>query len=332
MSSRKEIRQEIIRITDTNESQISTLVNDNINATLQEIANPGWAFSRRNELHHNWSWLRRATTFATVASQESYVLGRDVANISVMRYASPDTLLKKMTDYRFYRMIPAPTDTGNPEIFRQSQISGIATTLAVADKINVVSSSTSDDGDSDLVVSVTGFSNGILVTETYTLDGTTLVSGTITFDAREIYVSKLKDTTGIITITENSGSTTLTTLGSQDRTPIHPVVSLYPIPSSVKTIYVSYYTQMRNLNNDSDTPLFREHWHYVVRLGALAKTYQYLNKEESFNAAQSLYSSAVRAMVAEDRDDPSYIPELFRNDPFLKNNNFGLKRATDAIA
>jgi hypothetical protein len=328
MASRKEIRQEIIRLADMNESQHATLINDCINATLQEIGNPGWAYSRRNELHHNWSWLKRKTTLTTVASQEDYILGADVANIAIMRYGDPDVKLSKISDQRFYKYYPNPTDTGNPELYRQWQISGVSTKLSTADTIDVVSSSTLDSGDSDLAVTVWGYSSGILISETYTLSGTTLVSGTVTFDAREIFVSKLKNTTGSISV--KAGATTLVTLGAQDRNPIRPVISLYPIPSSALTIYIHFFSYVRALNNDSDCPPFGDQWHYVVRLGALTKAYQFLGKEVLFQSTMNLYSSAVRAMIAEDRDDPGYIANMERRS--LNIINFGLSRSSDAIA
>jgi hypothetical protein len=330
MASRKEIREEVIRIADLNTTQHSTLMNDCINATLQEIGNPGWAYSRRNELHHNWSWLKRKTTFTTVSSQEDYILGSDVANIAIMRYGDPDVKLQKISDHRFYKYVPSPDDKGDPELYRQWQISGTSTALAVASKIDVVSTSSSDSGDADLMVTVWGYSSGVLVSESYTLNGATTVSGTVIFDAREIFVSKLKNTTGTVTIIRNTGTVTLASLGSQERNPIHPVISLYPIPSGTKTIYIHYYSFVRPLNFDSDTPCFGDQWHYVVRLGTLAKAYQYLNKEVSFQATMNLYSSAVRAMVAEDRDDPGYIPNLEKRDPL--KTNFWLKRSSDAIA
>jgi hypothetical protein len=329
MASRKEIRQEVIRIADLNETQHLSLINDCIDATLQEIGNPGWAYSRRNELHHNWSWLKRKTTFSTVASQEDYILGSDVANIAIMRCADTDIKLQKISEQRFYKYYPDPTDTGNPRLYRQWQISGVSTKLAVADKIDVVSSSASDDGDDDLMVTVWGYSSGILVSENYTLNGTTTVSGTITFDANDIFVSKLKNTTGTITIKENSGSTTVTTIGSQERNPIRPVVSLFPLPSSAKTISVNYFSYVRKLNFDSDCPPFGDQWHYVVRLGTLTKAYQFLGKEVLFQSTMNLYSSSVRAMVAEDRDDPGFIANLERRD--VNKNLIGLHRSTSDI-
>jgi hypothetical protein len=122
-------------------------------------------------------------------------------------------------------------------------------------------------------------------------------------------VSKQKNTTGDITISENSGGTPLLVLGRQERNPRFKVVTLYPNPSSAITMYLEYYTTMKLLDNDSDTPPFDEKWHFVPRLGALAKTYQYLNKQESF-AIHDMFKQAVRAMVSADKGQPDLIRHL----------------------
>jgi len=331
MASRKEIRDEILRVTDQLNDQIGTLVNETINATLLEIANPAWAFSRRKEVHHNWSWLKRKTTFDTVASQEDYLMAREIDNIYLIRQTTSPALLERWPDEKFYKVLPNPTDTGNPRLYREFGVEGVATALAEEDTLDVVSSSAADDGDDDLGVTIRGFVGGYMDSEIYTLDGTSTVSGAKTFQARSLFISKSKNTTGKITITENSGGETIAVLGPEDRNPIYKMLSLYPIPSSAITINVHYYTHLRELNSDFDTPQFHEKWHYVVRLGTLANVYQFLNKEEAFRVAQGMYSSAVRAMVAEDQDDPDLVPRMERQIR-LYDHSVHIRRSKDAVA
>lgn len=310
MSSRKEIRESVLNTTRQNNAQIGSIVNEFINLTLHEINDPSWAFTRR-DYNHLWSFLRRKTTFSTTASTSDYVLGRDVDRIGLLRQTTTPTKLTQIPDDLFFEEIPNPTDTGNPRMYRLWEMDGVSTRLAAADTIDVVSSSTSDSGNSTLTVSVMGYdSNGIWQTETYQLNGTTTVAGTKTFAAREIYVSKQTDTTGNITVTENSGSTTLVVLGPNERSARFRVLSLYPIPSSSITMSMEYYTYIPELENDSDTPLFHEKWHYVVRLGTLAKVYQYLTKEQEFLSTTAFYRAAVKSMVAGDKANPDLINYL----------------------
>ena len=311
VSSRKEIKDSVLSSTRQSSAQIGDLVNDFINLTLNEINDPAWAFPREMGFTHNWSWLRRKTTFASVASTEDYVLPRDIDRISLIRQIDTPTKLTQLSDENFYRKVPYPTATGDPKYYRIWENEGVSTRLAVADTIDVVSSSASDAGTTTKTVTIWGKdANGAKVSQTYQLNGTSTVSGTITFAAGPIFVSKQSATTGDVTVTENSGATTLVVIGREERAPRFKVISLYPIPSSSSTMYVEYYTRIRELTNDSDVPEFDAKWHWVVRLGTLSKVYQYLNKEADFTANQGMYSAGVRSMISADRTQLDLISHL----------------------
>lgn len=291
-------------------AQIGTLVEDYINISLREINEPAWAFPRK-ENHHLWNFLRRKTTFATVASTEDYLLPRDVDKIALIRQLDTPAKLYQITDEQFFKYIPDPTETGNPRFYRTWETDGVKVKLAEADTVEVSSSSSADTGTSAFVVRVSGYdSNGIWRSETIQLSGTTVVSGTITFAAGELLVSKYGDTTGTITVREASADATLVTLGPDDRTARFKVITLYPKPSAVATMYLEYYRPIPELEHDVDVPLFDSKWHYVPRLGALAKVYQYLNKENEHMATQALYAQAVRSMVASDTAQPDLVEYL----------------------
>jgi len=309
ISSRKELRDAVLDTTRQSNTQIGSLVNDFINISLREINDPGWAYPKK-DFTHNWNFLRQKTSFDTVSGTGDYLLAREIDRIALVRQTTSPIKLTQIPDERFFELVPDPTDTGNPRLYRLWENEGVATRLAVADTIDIVSSSTSDAGDSNLAITVEGYVGGIWTKETYALNGTTAVSGTNTFDAREIYVSKQKDTTGTITVTENSGSTTLVTLGPDERVARFKVMTLYPEPSSAISIYLEYYTRIPELENESDVPIFDEKWHYLLRMGAIAKVYQYLNKETEWIAMQGLYSSGVRAMVEADKTQPDLITRM----------------------
>jgi len=323
--SRREIVDSVLNTTRQSRTQIGTLVEEYVNLTLNEINDPAWAF--KNNILHLWNFLKRKTTFTTTSGTKDYVLPREIDKISIVRQESTPIKLTQIPDERFFELVPKPSDTGNPKLYRIWEIDGVATRLATADTIDVVSSSTSDSGDSTLAVSVSGYSSGLWRTETYALNGTSTVSGSISFDARDIFVSKQKNTTGTITVKENSGGTTLVTLAPTERSPRFKVMTLYPEPSSSLTIYLEFFTRIPLLHNDSDTPVFSETWHYVVRLGAIAKVYQYLNKETDFLTMQNTYAAAVRSMVEADKVKPDLLE-------YMKSRNLirpvvRLRRADD---
>src|SRR3990167_7575907 len=181
----KQIRQHCISATGQDEAQIGDLVNDFINMTLNEINNPGWALKGHN---HLWSWLKRKTSFSTVASTTDYVLERDIDKIAIVRQTATPIKLLQVTDEFFFEFIPNPSESGNPRVYRLWEIDGVSTRLTAADEVDILSSSASDS--SSITASVVGYVSGRLHSESYTMNGTTKVDGLTTFDAREIFCAK----------------------------------------------------------------------------------------------------------------------------------------------
>ena len=91
---------------------------------------------------------------------------------------------------------------------------------------------------------------------------------------------------------------------------------------------LAYYTRIRQLVNDSDVPDIDEKWLWVVRLGAIAKVYQYQGKETQYGAAQSLYAAGVRSMVRSDMFQSDYIPKLKSHRPITA----GVIKVSDDVA
>ena len=332
VSTRKQLRDSVLDTTKQVESQIGTLINDYINLTMNEISEPSWAYDRRfggngGNYNHLWKWLKRKTSFATVSGTGDYVMERDVNRIAFMRQTSSPVKLTQITDEQFFDAIPDPTDSGNPTIYRMWEIDGLSTRLAAADTLNLVSSSASDG--SSFTVTILGYVSGRLVSEVYTMNGTSSVSGTTTFDAREIFVSKSGKTTGNITVTRNTGGATVLVLAPEDISPRFKIVTLYPTPGSAMTVYVEYYKYIRELANDSDVPEFHSQYHYVVRLGTLAKVYEYLGKVADKESTLAQYASAVRSMIAADLVEPDYIDQLSRR---YDKSQIILKRASGTIS
>ncbi len=314
MRTRKEIRDNL-RDT-TGEIQIDSLINDYINISLQEVNDPGWAFEKigKRGYKHNWSFLRRKTTFSTVTSTEFYQLPRDLDKINHIRQTTSPVKLKFVSEELFYRFIPDPTATGNPLWYRLWEEEGLATRLSTDDTVKVVSDSTSDS--SSFTVSIVGYdSNDIKTSEVLTLNGTSSVAGTITWKAgRPIRVSKSGTTTGTITISEVTSGDTILLLGKEERSPRFKIIGLYPIPSSGITITLEYYTRLRRLQNDADVPDMDEKWIWVVRLGVLTKIYQFQEPDATRTLAmQSQFERAVRSMVTADLENPDNIEHLTRH-------------------
>lgn len=295
----------------TRESQISDLIDEFINLTIQEINDPAWAFegTRKAGYNHLWRANRRKYTLSTVDSQEDYQLPRDVDKIGLIR--TTQAKLLHVPDHLFYKWIPNPTaETTYPRYYRLWENYGVSTQISTAEKVDVVSDSASDTTQTITIVGTDA--NGYRLVETYTLAGLTPDTGAETFTTIT-QVSKSAATVGNITVDGNTSATVFVILLPEERSPRFKRVSFYPIPSTTDTsIYIEYYTRFRSLVNDSDVPNFDEKWHWVIRQGALAKVYQYQGeaKQSTFITTQAIYASGVRSMVHADLLNVDYVPYL----------------------
>ena len=300
----------------TRETGINTIINDMINNTLQEIQSPGWAFSaqQRRTHQHYWNFNKRKATLATVANQEDYELPRDVDKIYLIRQITSPTVLRFIEDRDFYLQIPYPTASGNPFWYRIFEETGVAVVLSTDDKVTIVSSSTSD---TTQTISVVGYASadGIKDSETISLNGTTTVNGTKTWKAgKALRISKSAKTVGTVSIKEfTTPYTTILTLGPEDKSAYFRIVSFYPIPSAVITMYLEYFTRIRIMANDSDTPDIPEEWHWVIEQGAVAKVLAYRENEAGTIVAQKLYAEGVLAMIESDKQQPDLIKYMGSN-------------------
>lgn len=297
--------------TDTRETQINATIEDYLNLTLQEIQSPAWAFEQAGlkGFDHKWSFNRRKTTLATVASTENYQLPRDLDDIGLIRQTSSPQKINFIPDDLFYEYLPNPTATGNPKWYRIWEQEGVEVRLSADDTIEVLSSSASDTAQTVRIVGKDA--NGLVRTESLTLSGTTAVAGAITYNSGDVLrISKSADTIGIITVRKATADVTLVLLAPTETAARFKVISFYPIPSSAITLYLEYFTHIRRLEGDNDVPDLAEKWMWLVRVGTMAKVYGYQKSESMFNTTQALFASGVRSMVREDLGNSDYIPVM----------------------
>ena len=78
----------------------------------------------------------------------------------------------------------------------------------------------------------------------------------------------------------------------------------------VYSLYLEYFTRIRQLVNDTDVPDIDEKWLWVVRLGAIAKVYAYQKADDKMVSTQAMYAAGLRSMVKSDISESDYIPVL----------------------
>lgn len=283
------------------ETQISSLLTSFINTAGLEA-----------HLFHPWTFLRRKQTFATVADQESYNLDSEVDRIAVLRQISTPTRLFYVPDNQFYNVVPDPENrgSGTPRYYRLWEETGFSTNLAADDTVYVSSSSALDT--SAFTVRIYGRnSSGEPVYETLTLNGTSSVTSTTTWDSDGLMaISKSASTTGTITCYRTTGATVLSEMEPDNLAPRFKRLSLYPIPSAVVTMYLEYYERYRYLIHDTDIPQLDSQWTWVLREGALAKAWEYKQNEQLSLAHRAIFQQGLLQMRQQDERNVDYIPVL----------------------
>lgn len=283
------------------ETQVSSLLTSFINTAALEV-----------HLFHPWTFLRRKQTFATVADQEDYNLDSEVDRIAVLRQISTPTRLIYLPDNVFYDYVPDPENQGSgpPRVYRLWEETGFSTNLVADDTVYVSSSSTAD-GSAFTVRIVGRNSSGEVVAETLTLNGTTSVTSSTTWDAAGLMaISKSATTTGTITCYRTTGATVLSEMEPDNLAPRFKRLSLYPIPSSVVTMYLEYYERYRYLINDTDIPQLDSQWTWVLREGALTKAWEYKQNEQLSLAHRAIFQQGLVQMRQQDERNVDYVPIL----------------------
>ena len=274
-----------------------------------------------SEIHYfaDWSWLRRKTTLSTVADQEDYRLDEEVDRIQLIRQRTTPHKLRYLPDRVFYRLIPNPEDlgTGNPRYYRQWEETSFETALAADDTIQVLSSN-SADGSGFNVRIVGRNTSDVVIAETITLNGTTAVTSTNTWDSGSIMrVSKSANTTGVITVRRTTGATTLIQIGPLEANPRVKIISLYPIPSAVITINLEYLERLHYLVADADVPQMDTQWSSVLTQGALQHLWKYNQDDVAAATARQAFLQGLGQMLkADGATRYDYIPVLQGRRPF----------------
>ena len=283
------------------ETQINSLIDSYINLTGLEIHNA-----------HPWTSLRRKQTFATVVDQENYNLDEEIDRIAIVRQISTPTRLQYFPDDLFYRYIPDPENSGSgvPRVYRLWEETGFSTNLAAADTVYISSSSTSDGSSFNVVIEGRN-SSGERVSEVLTMNGTTSVTSTTTWAAAGLMrVSKSAQTTGTVTVYRTTGATVLSELAPEELSPRFKRLSLYPVPSAVVTFYVEYFEKYRFLVNNTDVPQMNVQNNWLLREGALAKTWEYKHNETASAMHQAVFDRGLKALIKQDMANQDYVPVI----------------------
>jgi len=229
-----------------------------------------WIRARYNRIYRafNWRELLRSYTLTLSASTSDYALRRDVEDIITIFDQTNGREIKERSIQEHYRF-RAPTFevsgnvlTGQPEFYHHIGEKGVQSLLTQAETIRVVSSSASDA--TPVVVRLYGEVSGVEVGSTLTLNGTSNVDGTTTYDSgSELRISvgtsdgTIQDLAGVVTVSGTTSGTVYAKIAPGERGFLYKWIKIHPQTASSgtqPTLKIFYKKRILPLINESDMP------------------------------------------------------------------------------
>lgn len=240
----------------------------------------------------NWQDIDDDFTFNTVAGTSDYVLKQNfgkevyVFNTSTNTELSPITLQELARDY-------ASGISSSGEVQRYIILNKpVRNQPSSSSTLSIVSSSASDTTQTVYITGLDG--NSLQVSESVTLTGTTPAVTTNSYsEIRSI--SKSATTIGSITITANSGATTIAIMSPNDKAYSVKVVRLHYTPTSVQTIAMPYIINPYPMSNDYDQPVID--CGDVIELGATMMLWRYKRQFDKAADYESQYEKALDTLI-----------------------------------
>ena len=262
------------------------------------------------DISYNGTTINGTGTYSILA-QEEYNLPIQANSRCFMwheAYGYP-RMVGYVTDQSFYASGITNTSSSIVTHYRMWGEDTVISQPLEASVITVVSSSTSD---TSISVTVFGIVAGYPDFETILVNGTSSVVGTKSFTSID-RVAKANSTIGRITVTANSGNSTLAVLPVGDITSSvkYSKVQLYPLPSKVHPINVQYYKEIYRLVNDGDIHELGQDFDEAIILLSSAKINLENNKDEG-SSFMALYKDEVRTLRKVNVDKIDFFPTLKR--------------------
>lgn len=259
-----------------------------------------------------------------IYGQEEYTLPINSGRIYTLwheDYGYP-YVMSYISDIDFYSLNESLTDKNTPTCFRLWQTSTVLDQPKQSATLTIASS---DSGDTSKSVTVYGLVGGYPDSETVATnasDGTTSVSTTKSFSYVDKVV-KASSTAGRITVTSDSGNTTIAVLPAGDTAggSEYKKVQIFPFPNRVFPINVLYYQEPVRMVNDSDVHIMGHEFDEAIILLATAKMNYSQSKKEG-DKYFALYTDEVKNLK---KDNIDKITNRFNR---LRRTNMHNSRAT----
>ena len=258
----------------------------------------------------NWEVINSVYSFPTVAGTQIYTLPEDFGK---ELYALDTTNGTELASDSFGNLVRAyPDDLTSSGTVKQFVIYGDAVKVqpTSAGTVTVVSS---DASDTTQKVLIRGEVSNYETTEQLTLNGTTNVTGTLSF-SRIKGISKDGNTTGKITVTCNSQ--TMAILPPKVNESRYKLIFLHYNPSTVITIKMPYIIKPLPLVENNDYPVVDIA--DLIEIGARADAWRYKRQFAKATDLEVLFERELQRFIWDKENKPNEIYQ-FMPQTFNKN-------------
>lgn len=248
----------------------------------------------------NFNNINTAHTISVTAGTSRYALPEDFKAEVACTDTTNDRELSAMTLSELYQIYPDPSGSGTVErycIFDDV----VRAHPSSASLLSIVSSSAAD---TTQTVFVRGVLNGVELTESVTLTGTSAASTTNQYTAIK-GISKSATTTGSVTVTSNSGGVTNAVLSPEVLTSYSKVVLFHYVPAAALTVSMPYIVNPLPMVNDYDYPIIDIA--DILELGAMADAQRYKKQFAKGREYESLFSARLGEYVFDKENTPNLI-------------------------
>lgn len=234
----------------------------------------------------------KLVSVAITTSNQDLVFPQDVDAIRAFR--SDDTAIYPLNEIILSRFAPEAFDdtVDEPYNFHNMPDSPVLTQPSAATAITIVSDSASD---TSKTVRILGTVSSVDAYEDVTLNGTTPVTGSLSFTALQSISKPL--TAGRVTIKE--GSTELGTIPAWEFKGAYRKIRLYPIPSASNTFYFEATRRFLRLTSDDDTILLSKVEPAIFSM-LMAELYDLKGDEAKSDREESKASALLGAAIGEE--------------------------------
>ena len=238
---------------------------------------------------------RREFSLTTVAEISKYGMPLYVRQVLNIEDANNNRIVFEISPREFDVSYPGTSDTGDPTRAYPLGAYGVQKQRSSSGTIQASSDSAADTGGHTLRVE--GYVSGNLVTETLTVNGTSTVTSSNSYDADGIeritkHVASGYSWAGNVTITD--GSNTLSKIPVWWESPTYQWFEFYPTPDTARTYTVRAISRKHDLVNDEDWPEVDEDFHNLLVWGAAADILPHVGKSSLADRMRRDYDDGLK--------------------------------------